>query len=136
MLLPASSRGRLAPRSAFTLLEILVVVAIIVMLAGVGGYYFVQRLDDSKINRAKIDCQGLASQCEIFRTNNGEAPQSIEQLTQQQPSGGGPLVPVEKTKDPWGKSYQIEVQDHNGTPITVVFTTDPKGQRISNLDVK
>jgi general secretion pathway protein G len=136
MLLRASSRGRLAPRSAFTLLEILVVVAIIVMLAGVGGYYFVQRLDESKVSRAKIDCQGLASQCEIYRTNNGEAPTIIDQLTQQQPNGGGPLVPLEKTKDPWNKSYLIETHDNNGTPITVVYTTDPKGQKISNLDVK
>jgi len=136
MLLSPSSRHRLAPRSAFTLLEILVVVAIIVMLAGVGGYYFVQRLDDSKIDRAKIDCQGLATQAEIYRTDNGEAPASLEVLTQPQQSGKGALVPPEKLRDPWGGTYQITVEDNNGTPVTVVFTNSPKGQRISNLDVK
>ena len=37
-------------RSAFTLLEVLVVVAIIVMLAGVGGYYVLQSYEEAKLS--------------------------------------------------------------------------------------
>src|SRR5262249_32344945 len=78
-------------RTAFTLLEVLVVVAIIVMLAGVGGYYLLQRYEEAKYSRAKIDAEGLSSLVEQYKLNNGEYPQSIEQLTQQQPKGGSPL---------------------------------------------
>ena len=40
-------------RAAFTLLEVLVVVAIIVVLAGVGGYFLLQRYEDAKASTAK-----------------------------------------------------------------------------------
>jgi len=61
---PASTPAKAlrSNRSAFTLLEVLVVVAIIVMLAGVGGYLVVQRYEESKVSRAKMDVHGLARQ--------------------------------------------------------------------------
>src|SRR6516225_672015 len=95
-------------RSAFTLLEVLVVVAIIVMLAGVGGYYLLQRYEDSKVSRAKIDCEALSSAIEQYKLNNDQYPNSVQQLSQQQPNGMSPLVPPDKIKDPWGKEYQID----------------------------
>lgn len=123
-----------ASRTGFTLLEVLVVVAIIVMLAGVGGYYLMQRYEESKLSRAKIDALALSGQVETFKLNNGDYPQSIEQLTQQQPMGGSPLVPIEKTRDPWGKPYQIDpTGQHNGGLKADVFTTSPKGQIIGNF---
>jgi general secretion pathway protein G len=120
-------------RRAFTLLEVLVVVAIIVMLAGVGGYYLLQRYEDSKVSRAKIDCEGLSGQVETFKLNNGSYPQSIEALTQPQPTGGSALVPPDKVRDPWGKPYQIDPNgQHNGGNKADVFTTTPKGVTVGN----
>src|SRR5262249_59626620 len=85
-------------RTAFTLLEVLVVVAIIVMLAGVGGYYLLQRYDDAKVSRAKIDCETLSGWVETYKLNNNDYPQSIEALAAGQPNGGGPLAPPDKVR--------------------------------------
>jgi general secretion pathway protein G len=123
-----------AHRSAFTLLEILVVAAIVTMLAGAGVYYFVNQLDDSKVSRAKLDCQGLAQRCEEFYTKHGRYPASIEELTQQV-DGMSPLVPADKITDPWGNKYQLEPPQDEAAKRVVVYT-QYKGQKVSNLDVK
>ena len=135
MLLRSPSRRELqAPRSAFTLLEILVVVAIIVMLAGVGGYYVMQQYEGSKVSKAKIDCKGLAQQVETFKLKHDRAPTSIQELTQNV-DGVPPLVPADKIIDPWSKPYELEVQNDQGAERVIVFSMG-SGQRVSNLDTK
>ena len=113
---------------------ILVVVAIIVMLAGVGGYYLIQQYEQSKISRAKIDAEGLSAQVETYKLNNGDYPGNIQALAQPQPNGGPAMVPPDKINDPWGKPYQVDPNgQHNGGNKADVFTTSPKGQLIGNF---
>ena len=68
---------RKPPTSAFTLLEMLVVLAIIVILAGlvlaVGGY--VQK--KSALSRAEGEIAMLASACENYKSDNGNYPRDI-----------------------------------------------------------
>src|ERR1700722_13148924 len=91
-----------AVRGAFTLLEILIVVAIIVMLAGAGGYYLLQRYEEAKLSKAKMDVSGLAQQAKIYYMNNNAHAPSVEALTENQPNGGSPLVKKDAIMDPWG----------------------------------
>jgi general secretion pathway protein G len=120
-------------RGAFTLLEVLVVVAIIVMLAGVGGYYFLQRYEEAKLSRAKMDAQSLSEQAETYKLNNGDYPANIAALAAPQPNGGTALVPPEAVNDPWGKPYVIDPNGpHHGGNKADVYTTGPKGQVIGN----
>jgi len=121
-------------RLGFSLLEVLVVVAIIVMLAGVGGYYVMQRYEDAKVSKAKIDCEGISNLVETFKLNNHEYPGSIEQLAQPQPNGFSPLSPPDKLMDPWGKMYQVDpTGPHNNGLKADVFTTTPRGVLIGNF---
>src|SRR6185312_6472375 len=130
---PQAAKALRTSRTAFTLLEVLVVVAIIVMLAGVGGYYLLQRYEDSKLSRAKIDCEGLSSQVETYKLNNGNYPTHIQQLTQASGMHGA-MVPPDKIIDPWGKPYQVDPNGtHNGGNKADVFTTSPKGAIIGNF---
>jgi general secretion pathway protein G len=129
----ASQQAKWAFRRAFTLMEVLVVVAIIVMLAGVGGYYIMQQYDNAKLSKAKMDVEGLSGLVEQYKLSNGEFPASIEALAMPQPNGGGPLSPPDKLKDPWGKPYQIDPSGtHNSGMKADVFTQAPNGQMIGN----
>ena len=57
----ATARNRATRRAAFTLLEILVVVAIVVILAGVGVVATTTYLENAKKSKAQLGCNGLAT---------------------------------------------------------------------------
>jgi general secretion pathway protein G len=127
------THARLARRSAFTLLEILIVVAIIVMLAGAGTYYFLQRLEDARVSTARTQVNTLANAAQQYSANNNGLPQALEQLTQPQPSGGGPYFDAKQLIDPWGKPYQYNAEGPNNQGNKPdVWTTSPRGITIGN----
>jgi len=134
LLRPAARRSLQTPRSGFTLLEILVVVAIIVMLAGVGGYYVMQRYEEAKISTAKMNVEAISNAVEQYKLrNDGNPPTDLATLTQQGPNGEAPFMPADKLKDPWGKQYTYDpAGQHNNGYRPDVSTTAPNGTVIGN----
>src|SRR5205807_3211707 len=92
---PLLRKSARATRGAFTLLEVMIVMAIIVMLAGVGGYYLFTQYESAKAGRAKVDCQTLAELAGTYKLHNDGPPPNIEALAAQQPNGGDPLAPAD-----------------------------------------
>jgi general secretion pathway protein G len=125
-------------RAAFTLMEMLVVVAIIVALAGLGGYYVMGQLQTAQNKAAKVKAEVIAKAIETYQLDHNTPPQGLPSLLQsQQDSQGNTLGPYLKTQndltDPWGKEYQFEMTNVNGAQVPRVHTTSPKGITISNL---
>lgn len=139
MLQPASrlSHSRTSRRTAFTLLEVLIVVAIIVVLAGAGTVYMFRALDDAKEGTAKSQAAELAKACQGFQIQNGRYPDSLQELTAP-PNGGRPYVEPEKLLDPWGNPFQYDPQGPNNNGLKPdVFTTNPSsGATIGNWTVR
>ena len=124
---------RAAARSAFTLLEILVVVAIIVVLAGIGTAYLLPQLDKSKEDIARIKAIDVGKSAETFYLQNDRYPSNVSELTQPQPNGGKPLMADDGVLDPWGKPYTIDPSGPNNKGAKPdVFTTSPSGKTIGN----
>lgn len=122
--LPASRRN------AFTLLEILIVVAIIVVVAGIGGAYLFGALERGKQSTAKAQIKQLESQIESFRVQNQRAPESLQELLVPDQSSGLPYIKDPNAIiDPWGNPYQYEYSDMMGPTI---WCQPPTGQVISN----
>jgi general secretion pathway protein G len=120
---------RAAARSAFTLLEILVVVAIIVVLAGVGGYYLLPQVDAAKIGTAKSQLKMLTSACDTYKLNNNDYPASLAALAAPQPNGLPPIVEVDAIKDPWGLPYGYDPSgSRNGGLHADIWVQRPGGQ--------
>src|SRR5262245_44548081 len=69
MMLAATRRTAAAPRSAFTLPAVLVVVTILVILASVGVVGTIRYLEDARKGKAQLACQGIASACEAYKSN-------------------------------------------------------------------
>ena len=114
--------GEAAARAGFTLMELLVVVAILVVLVGVATPMYLSYLDQSKRKVARADAIRLATELKNFAiSHDGEYP----------PENTWDLVPLEKKPplDPWGQPYQwtlVESPQVDGTVLVpVVWSGGP-----------
>jgi general secretion pathway protein G len=122
---------RRAARKGFTLMEMLVVVAIIVALAGIGGYYYLQRLDDAKKQVAATQTkQTLTTAVETYKIDHDDWPPSLDMLLQRTADGKGPyLNSADALIDPWGRPYQYNPQGpNNGGMKPDIWSESPVGQ--------
>jgi len=114
----SSSQGG---RSGFTLLEVLVVVAIIVMLAGmaVGVMSYLERArEDSAVMNAATIKKALLD----YKIRNGEWPGNLQELV-----NIGSLRP-ENLLDPWKQQYQFEAPEDGADDYVKVYTM--RGQKL------
>jgi general secretion pathway protein G len=103
---------RIMPVSGFTLLELLVVVAIIGLLASyVGPRYFAQ-IGKSEVGVAKAQIDSFAKALDAYRLDHGRFPTTADGLEalRSKPQGGsakwnGPYLQRDIPLDPWGKPY-------------------------------
>ena len=102
-------------QSAFTLIEILVVVAILGILAAIIVPRVMDRPDEAKRVAAKADVAAIVQALKLYRLDNGFYPatdQGLAALVQKPASApvpnnwkqGGYLERL--PKDPWGSDYQ------------------------------
>ncbi len=120
-------------RTAFTLMEMLVVVAILVVLAGVGGYYYLQHLDEAKVSAAKLQVKVLTQAAEAYYTKTGEWPPSLATLTQRSEDGGRPLLDPDALVTPWKTAYGYDANgQQNGGNKPDIWADIPKGGRVGN----
>jgi general secretion pathway protein G len=106
----------------FTLLEIIVVVAIIAILASYIAPKIAGRVDDARISKSKSDIRVLESSLELYKLDNFLYPSSSQGLDAlvNKPSGentrnwrdGGYIKKL--NKDPWGNEYRYVYPGSNG----------------------
>jgi general secretion pathway protein G len=107
--------------AGFTLVEILVVVAIIALLMSLAGPRVVNYLSDSKLKTARIQIQSLSAALDLYHLDNGRYPSSSDGLGAlvQKPAGAsgwnGPyLKGAAVPKDPWGRAYVYRSPGEHG----------------------
>jgi len=87
----------------FTLVELIIVIAILATLAAIATPLFSNYIDRTRINRAKVEIRILSREITIFHLENQRFPNSLAEL------GLGPM------RDPWGNPYQY--RPVAGTPL-------------------
>jgi general secretion pathway protein G len=99
-------------RAGFTLLELLVVLAIITLLATVAAPQVLRYLGKAKTDTARAQISALSTALELYALDNGTFPQQqvgLNALVQQPPGAAkwrGPyLKNAEGLVDPWGRPY-------------------------------
>jgi general secretion pathway protein G len=129
----AQAQTRAVARGAFTLMEVLVVVAILVVLAGVGGVVYIKYLDKAKEDAARTQVHVLDEAVQAHKVQSGgDYPQTLRELTQ--PQDGHPAALQETAlRDPWGNEYKYEPQNRDATGRPHIYATTPGGQTIDNF---
>lgn len=116
----AKSRILPLPAAGFTLLELLVVVAIIGLLAAYVGPRYVSQLNKSEVTAAKTQVEAIARALESYRLDNGVYPgpelglKALISRPANMPRWNGPYLQKELPPDPWGHAYVYRPVASNG----------------------
>ena len=100
----------------FTLIEILIVVAIIGLIAALIGPNLMGRFEKSKEEITKAQVEMLSSAVQAFMIDMRRYPNSLEELIKStdQQWRGPYLSKLSIPKDPWGRDYQFKFPGDHG----------------------
>ncbi len=136
-------------QDGFTLIEIMVVVAIIAILGATVVPLIMDRPNEARVVRAKNDIASYSSALELYRLDNFNYPsteQGLEALVTKpsgdpEPANWNASGYVKKlNSDPWGREYLYESEDGNFEIISLGSDGAEGGENfdadISSLDAE
>jgi general secretion pathway protein G len=126
----------------FTLLELLVVLVIIGLLAGIVGPRYFAQVGKSQTKTARAQIEALEQALEQYRIDVGHFPTSTEglQALTAAPAGeagwAGPYLKKAVPKDPWGRPFVYQEPGTHGEIDLTSYGKDGKpGGNGDNIDV-
>lgn len=117
-----------ALEQGFTLLEMLVVLVIIALLAGLVGPRLFTQADAAKVKTTQVQVKMFKGALETLRLDIGRFPTEEEGLTllrtppsdsQTQPLWKGPYLDEAIPMDPWNRPYQYSIPGRDGQPFAL-----------------
>jgi general secretion pathway protein G len=115
--------------NGFTLLEMLVVLVIIGLLAGLIGPRLFTRVDESKVKTANVQIKMIKGALETLRLGIGRFPTIQDgglQILYSPPTDEklkllwkGPYLDEQVPLDPWGNHYQYSLPGKTGQPFAL-----------------
>ena len=125
---PARSRRGVCKQSGFTLIEILVVMAIIAMLAVMVAPNILNQQAGAQRDAAISQISSLQAALDMYRLDTGEYPDGLEGLVENdtgRASWNGPYLRGTVPADPWGNDY---VYNSDGRDFTLI-SFGPDGEQ-------
>jgi general secretion pathway protein G len=104
-------KGKLQSEKGFTLIEVLLVMAIITVLAAIVVPKFTGRSKDARITAARTDIANIELALDAYEVDNGRYPTKSEGLKalvenrSNSVSWKGPYLKRDVPLDPWGNQY-------------------------------
>jgi len=127
----SSRRSGRQGEAGFTLVEMLVVIAIIGLIMGLVGPRVLNSLGESKVKAAKLQIESFGSSLDLFYLDTGRYPTGSEGLTAlaQRPDNtgiwNGPYLKTGAVPaDPWGHAYVYRVPAERGPYAIVSLGSD------------
>lgn len=112
-----ASHGMSRAVRGFTLVELLLVLVILALIAGLVLPGIIGKAEGAKIRAASSQISRLAMSVENFYLDTGAAPDRLEDLVEEPASvngWNGPYVKNSLLKDPWGAEYQYRNPGEHG----------------------
>jgi general secretion pathway protein G len=111
-------RGTRSVPHGMTLIEIMVVIAILGMMAAAIGISVLHQLNTAKVKKARLDCHQLSDALDLYFGRSGKYPD---------PAAG--LLPLVEShiikrleKDPWGNDYVYQLKKDG--PLILSYGAD------------
>lgn len=108
-------RRRNNKKSAFTLMELLLVMAILIILGSLVTVSVIQMQGNAKESQARIDMSSFEKACELYYIDVGTFPNQLQDL-RVRPQGvsdptawRGPYLKTDVANDPWGSPYLMNI---------------------------
>ena len=117
-------------QAGFTLIELIVVVMIIGLLAGLVVPQFMKQSERAEAKTAKAQIELFGTALDTFRLDVGRYPTSQEGLAalMQKPGGAdrwdGPYLKKDLPPDPWGKPYIYKSPGDHGAYDIISYGAD------------
>jgi general secretion pathway protein G len=128
-------------RQAFTLIELLLVMVILVVLAAVVVPRFAGRSEQARIAAATTDVNNLDNAVELFEQDAGRYPSNDEGLGAlvNQPANvrtwHGPYIKKGVPVDPWGNAYVYRYPGTQNQTGYYLYSMGPDGREGGNDDI-
>ncbi len=129
----------------FTLMEVLIVIALLATLGTFAGVKLLSKLQEGRVNAAKIQMSGFQQALQSYYMDNNNYPTTAQGLDAliSKPTAGGPepkkyspegyFDKKQIPKDPWGNEYVYVCEDGQTYDISSVGRDGKPG---SDDDVK
>ncbi len=101
--------NKMGSSKGFSLIELLVVLMILGLIAGLVVPNVLQRGEDAKLKAADAEVQRLSMAIDEYYLDNGRPPEELRQLVKEPGSAdnwNGPYVNESNLTDPWDNEYQ------------------------------
>lgn len=119
-------------RKAFTLMEVLLVMAILVIIGSVVSVSYIGIQKRSKRNGAKMQIGELEQAVELYQLQIGTAPANLEELKNGPANAAaakdfkpGEIWNKEIPVDPWGNNYVYKYDNQNEKIL--IYSVGPNG---------
>ncbi len=136
-------------QKGFTLIEIMVVVIILGLLAGLVLPRIMGQEEKAKVEAAKVQIRSLEGALDAYKLDNGFYPttdQGLDALIKKPEAGriparwreGGYLKPARIPKDPWGKDFVYLSPGNEGRDYDIVSygPDNESGGEGANADIE
>lgn len=97
-------------KKAFTMMELVIVIAIIALLGAIATPKFMDFLDNAKVTAADAQIKAFIQAANMYKIQHKKFPQSIEDLNRVNPDGTSYMDNATDI-DPWGNPYVVSTNN-------------------------